>query len=155
MIKEKNELEQKAKYGNYSKTILDLKAEIDSIQSILREKMIEYQELEGENLSLNQMNEVKNNEINRLKIELKNAREKNIQLKEHKHLTNQNSQKILRERNENDQEMNNLMKEIENLSKKNYDDEKKLQELEFEIQRNETMNYQSQKSNKYVRLFLN
>ena len=58
----------------------------------------------------------------------------------------------MKEKNENEQMIMNLMKETEALKAKNYEDERKLQEFEFEIQRNETINYQGQKSNKSVSL---
>lgn len=123
---------------------------MDSLQSALRQRKIEFQELQGENLSLNQMNEIKNNELARVKAEMKATKEKNIQFKEKKHFESQNSQKISMEKSENEMEINKLGKEIENLIKKNLDDEKRLQELEFEIQRVETTNFQSQKNNKTV-----
>ena len=127
---------------------------MDSIQSAFRQRKIEYQELEGENLSLSQMNEIKYNEISRLKMEMKAARDKNLKLKEHKQLNNQSNHKFLREKNEYEQEILNLSKEIETLKSKNYDDERKIQEYEFEIQRNETFNFQGQKSNKSVNILL-
>lgn len=126
---------------------------MDSLQSALRQKKIEFQELQGENLSLNQMNEIKNNELARMKAEMKATKEKNIQFKEKRHLDSQNSQKISMEKSENEIEINKLGKEIENLAKKNLDDEKRLQELEFEIQRIESMNFQNQKNNKAVTFF--
>lgn len=151
-LKEKAELEQKSKHSGSLKTILELKTELDSIQAVLREKKIEFQEFEGEFLSLRQMNDIKNNEIGRLKMELKNFREKNAKLKENKEIFKGSAQRSLREKNENEQTIANLLKEIENLRAKNYDDERKLQEFEFEIQRNETLNFQGQKSNKLVPL---
>ena len=151
-LKEKTEFEQKSKHSGSLKTILELKTELDSIQAILREKKIEFQEIESEFLSLRQMNDIKNNEIGRLKMELKNFREKNAKLKENKEIFKGSAQRSLGEKNENEQTMANLLKEIENLRAKNYDDERKLQEFEFEIQRNETLNFQGQKSNKSVRL---
>lgn len=129
---------------------MDLKTEYDSIQSFFRETKIEYQELEGEHSSLSQMNEIKNNELSRLKLELKAARDKTLRLKEHKQSFQHSSQKMLREKNDYEQEILNLTKEIEILIQKNYDDEKKLQELDFEVQRNESFNFQNQKSNKSV-----
>jgi len=127
---------------------------LDSIQGDLRDSQLEYQELEGDNSSLNQMNEIKSNELSKVKFELNSQREKNIKLKEFQKNLKQKEEKNQREKKGNEEEILGLFKEIEGLKKKNGEDERILKEFEFETQRNESSNFQTQKSNKNVGVFV-
>ena len=137
-----------------SKTIYDIKSQLDDLQIQLRTQKIQKQETEGQNISLQQVIEGRNMELARAKTENKCLREKNVKIKNQlKTLENKNSS--LKSENENLQaSFKATLKEFEHSEENKINAEKTLKEMDFEVKRNENVNTQHHQSNKKVLLLL-
>lgn len=120
-----------------SRQISDLRNEIENLRKIIKEKTREFEELKIESQSLNDLNEQRSFQINKMKKDLSDGIDQHKRLYEDK---NRNEEKVSSLRLDNDRlesEKENALKEIEGFMNKSKDLENLIKEEKMEKARRE------------------